>query len=474
MRRFKGRARFLARNLTAAIAMSAMLVVPAHADVESTMKSFFSKSGAASNVNGPAAFQGQSAGYYSGGSLWARFPTENVRPFNLQLPSARGGCGGIDLFAGSFSFINTDQIVATMKAVANNAIGYAFQLAIDSISAEIGGVMKDMSQRIQQLNQFNMNSCQMAQQALANIVPWTDGASQRICQDLGKQTGKFRDEAWARHNCANGGERMGTLAGVNENNQLAARNYTWDALMKLPGGAPSENYSELLMTLVGTVIWVPGTSDEDPGQYRFIEPAGGDFLTALIDGTPGDKPTRLNCDETTKCLNPAPTPFTITKGYHQMVKDLISSMEAKTKLKGSTLSSDEIALLGMTTIPLYKILVVNAASQFNAVGDMGVISEAVALDVLMSHVDKMLDDVQRSKSNMQKVPADQAKEWSEKVQAVRQTLSDRHRRAQQGLGNTYAIIQRTMHLEATLRNSLSPEMSASLNFGRAIPVSVGQ
>src|SRR3546814_153053 len=73
----------------------------AHADVASEMNSFFSDAGGAANVTGPSAFQGQSAGYYSLGNVWTRFPQKSVQPFNLQLPSARAGCGGIDLLLRS-------------------------------------------------------------------------------------------------------------------------------------------------------------------------------------------------------------------------------------------------------------------------------------------------------------------------------------------------------------------------------------
>src|SRR3546814_20418063 len=107
------------------------------------MNSFFSDVGGAANVTGPSAFQGQSAGYYSLGNVWTRFPQKSVQPFNLQLPSARAGCGGIDLFSGSFSFINASEIIAMLKATANNALGFAFKLAIDSVSPEIGKVMED-------------------------------------------------------------------------------------------------------------------------------------------------------------------------------------------------------------------------------------------------------------------------------------------------------------------------------------------
>src|SRR3546814_12943999 len=63
-----------------------------------------------------SAFQDQSAGYYSLGNVWTRFPQKSVQPFNLQLPSARAGCGGTDLFSGSFSFINASEIIAMLKA----------------------------------------------------------------------------------------------------------------------------------------------------------------------------------------------------------------------------------------------------------------------------------------------------------------------------------------------------------------------
>jgi conjugative transfer pilus assembly protein TraH len=53
------------------------------------------------------------------------------------MPSVKAGCGGIDIFTGGFSFINTDQIVAAMKAAANGA-AFVFDLAINAISSQIG------------------------------------------------------------------------------------------------------------------------------------------------------------------------------------------------------------------------------------------------------------------------------------------------------------------------------------------------
>ena len=130
------------------LALGGLVATPAMADVQGEMNSYFNKSGAAANVTGPTAFQGQSAGYYSGGSLWSRFPQKSINPVSVALPSARGGCGGIDLFAGSFSFINADEIVAMLKATANNAIGFAFQLCDDllDVCSTVDAVGKDVGQ----------------------------------------------------------------------------------------------------------------------------------------------------------------------------------------------------------------------------------------------------------------------------------------------------------------------------------------
>src|SRR3546814_18344458 len=100
----------------------------AHADIPSEMNSFFSDAGGAANLTGPSAFQGQSAGHYYVGNVWTHVPAKSVHHYNLQLPRARAGRGGIDLFSGTFSFITASEMIPIMKAAANNASGFTFQL----------------------------------------------------------------------------------------------------------------------------------------------------------------------------------------------------------------------------------------------------------------------------------------------------------------------------------------------------------
>ena len=61
-----------------------------------------------------------------------------------------------------------------MRAVASNAAGYAFQLAINAMCPDCGNVMSDLQKKVQQLNQMFSNSCQLAQGLVndaASVLP---------------------------------------------------------------------------------------------------------------------------------------------------------------------------------------------------------------------------------------------------------------------------------------------------------------
>ena len=140
-------ARVLPALAALGLAVSPIAAPVARADVASSMDGFLDDMDVAANVNGPTAFEGQSAGYYSLGNVWTRFPQKTTPIANLQLPSAKAGCGGIDIFAGSFSFINAGEIVALLKAIANNAVGFAFSLAIDTVCPECSKIMPNLRKK---------------------------------------------------------------------------------------------------------------------------------------------------------------------------------------------------------------------------------------------------------------------------------------------------------------------------------------
>ena len=256
------------RFLSSAVVAAAILplavppaIFAASASVGSRMDSFLDDANVAANVTGPTAFEGQSAGYYSLGNVWSRFPQKRINPVNLQLPSARAGCGGIDIFGGSFSFINSDEIIAMLKATANNAVGFAFSLAIDTVCPECNKIMQEFSQKAQLMNNFSMSSCEMAQGLVGGLWPQGDLADKAICEAIGNKQGIFTDAAAAKHGCGNKGERSGTLAAADAEwddvNSGTPRNFTWHAIRKSDlfqkaDGTLDVELAEYVMTLVGT------------------------------------------------------------------------------------------------------------------------------------------------------------------------------------------------------------------------------
>ena len=150
-----------ANTLIAAMLFSALAIAsPAShaADLNSEMQSMFNDLGALGNVTTPGAFRGQAMNLYTGGSLMMRAPGRNYPLLNAQLPSLRAGCGGIDLYGGAFSFINKQQFISLLQNIGANAVGYAFKLALQSISPDIDKLLTELQDQINKINAMNINS----------------------------------------------------------------------------------------------------------------------------------------------------------------------------------------------------------------------------------------------------------------------------------------------------------------------------
>nr|WP_285850830.1 conjugal transfer protein TraH [Sphingomonas paucimobilis] len=480
IQRQKGRLRRLAHRAGAALTVAAAshfaLIGVARADVASEMNGFFNDAGGAANVTGPTAFQGQSAGYYSLGNVWTRFPQKSVSPFNLQLPSARAGCGGIDLFSGSFSFINASEIVAMLKATANNALGFAFKLAIDSVSPEIGKVMDEFSQKAQLLNQMNISSCETAQALVGGIWPQMETTRSTICEAVGNSQGVFSDWAASRQGCNNGGQRDATLAGNTDpamKEQIIGdpHNYTWEALKKSSKfGAFDQAFSEYVMTLVGTIVTTPPTASEHGPKVVIYGPAEEAVVTALLDGTanaPAVKILKCNNDPCTD-VSDQTLSVPASSALRPRIATMIKSMSSKIR-SDSALDAAEKQLLNMATVPIYKILAVQAYAHYALTdGEIQTLSEIVAVDLLNAMLDNMLDRVEQAKVFYQTADQETASQWRQQIAATRAKFAQRDVKLSNKLQVTMQIINRSIMLESTLQNTMTPGMSSALNFSRGL------
>jgi len=461
-----------------ALAMISAPIAASAQDVGNSMDRFMDDMGAAANVTGPTAFEGQSAGYYSMGNVWTRFPQKTTNIANLQLPRARAGCGGIDIFAGSFSFINASEMVALLKAVANNAVGFAFSLAIDTICPECNKIMQEFSQKAQLMNELSINSCELAQGLVGGVWPQGDLADKAICEAIGNSTGIFTDYAAAKHGCGTRGQRESTnnAGGTDfeDVNPGVPRNYTWHVLKESaffnPGGSFDRDLAEYAMTLIGTVIYVP-PSDDDPGSFvPFAGDASSTLVTALLDGTQGQSVQVFRCDEPDLCLSPTFQQLSLSsaKAIRPRVATMIGNMVEAIR-EDTAIGAAEIELLQVASLPLYKILTVQAAyGRGMATDDRATLAEVTSIDLLHAILERISSEASRSMASF--IAADEAKLtlWRAQVAEVQNQLASRQATGQARVTAIVQIIEKTAMIENMLAASMSPSMAAALDWSRGI------
>lgn len=446
------------------------------------MQQFWRDMGGIDNATPGGAYNGQSAGYYSAGNLFARTKVKNTNLGSLQLPSYRAGCGGIDMFAGSFSFINSDQLISVMNAIGANATSFAFKLALDTLSPQIGQQIAELQKTIQDINSFQINSCEQAAALVGGAWPASDEASKSVCASIGNHRGIFSDYAAAKHNCATGGRRASTLASDGDeykNVKTENTNIAWKAIKDSnlfgSGGSFDTEMAELFMTLSGTVIMKAGANDDDPAQFQYIDSkvATGEVIGALLDG---GSISVIHCDEEDKCLNPTVDGATHTLSadnafqarVQKMLEDISTRIMAESGGSSSPLTAQELGFLNMTSIPIYKVLnVYSAYSGASSYFELNTYGEIIASDILFEYLRKVMKDIETATSRLNVGDSKDLAEFKTGLESAKKDLAARETKTSKKLDTLLSLVQRTTFIENLLASKLSSSASDSLKWSNS-------
>jgi len=455
-------------KLAAPILLTLTLATPAQADVSGAMQDFWNGVGV-SNSTGPSAFAGQSAGYYTGGNLFMRTPSRNTTLATINLPSHRAGCGGIDLFSGGFSFINSDELVALMKSIGNNAVAYSFKLALETISPMIAEQIGELQDWIQKINQFNMNSCETAKGIVGGLWPRSETASRVICEDLGDSSGIFTDRAASRHGCGSQGRRQSTLnsaSGAMRDQIPTNINIAWMAAKKNPLFSGDRDLSELIMTLSGTVVVLaPANDDASPRfQYYGHKAETDQLIAALLQGGTA----KINrCFDSDKCLSVNPNANLVvstTHAFSERVRRVLESIQDKIDTDGS-LNADEQALLNSTNIPIYKIINVMTAYQGGLSSlSLPQYSDLIALDILYRFASDLMGEIEKGGAALTLADDQIIKDWREGLQSARRSLREKMAGVSGNFQKSVSIIESARVLEQHLIGNMSAHMRANIGW----------
>jgi len=262
--------RYATKTLVAATIMSMGLVQTSSAGVEGFIENMYTHTS-----TNPQVASTQTRGVITGGHLALRTPIRSINLVHISRPNLdMGGCGGIDMWGGSFSHIDSDTAIALMRQVGANALSMAFSVALKNISGIIAETIGKLVDRIEAFNRHFRNTCEIgtmiAKASLGDSEPlrsWGQSLAGTACVESGDGDDQADCESKTEGDPdANARGRDLPVAG----------NLVWRALngdefrdrfdlMNIFDGTEREA-NEFMMSLTGTHIWCPagGAEDGDP------------------------------------------------------------------------------------------------------------------------------------------------------------------------------------------------------------------
>ena len=154
---------------------------------------------------------------------------------------------------------------------------------------------------------------------------------------------------------------------------------------------------------------------------------------------------------------------------------LVSDIRARMMAEQS-LTSEEIGLLGATSIPLYKILIVDAAASYGNLmqADLYALSEAVATDLLETVTRKFIQQVVAAQGSFQNADDKSMAQWRAQLDSVARAIETQAQANGARVQRAQILVERAQKIEATLRNQMAPQMSAALQFDRSLRTSMSR
>lgn len=449
-----------------------------------TMQQLFDGVNAQGNVTNPAVLQGQTMNLYTGGSLFMRMPRKTYNLASVTSPSWNAGCGGIDLFAGGFSYINKEQYVAMLRNIGSNALGYGFKLAIQNLCPTCDNVMQALQASAQMINRQNIDSCEAAKGIINASVPdtWTRG-KQDAAKNFGVNSNLFGDvtEAWTRV-MNNESQANNTINQVSSSDPAArdampTGNVVWKALKKIDG--IDDEYRMIIMSMVGTVVFATDT----PGAPKFLPrlDIGIDQLVGKQDASPYLDFDVWRCDSFTPdgCLNPMLGSVSRTgniKSFRAMVRetmwkiaDKISARQAHDNM------SDVLSFINTTDLPVYKMVAVGTSLNNTGMAEAMInrYQDLIAAKYAEVYIRSAVADLNAALAKYQAVASsgvvnDEIKKILESSERLRQEARQQVSAVYAQTTNVFNMVQEVQFMERALSAHLSPTLRSSMTFARSL------
>ncbi|MBU2766707.1 hypothetical protein HAP94_10975 [Acidithiobacillus ferrivorans] len=142
----------------------------------------------------PAGYANQMGTTYSGGYANVSIPNQQYNVISFAPPNLSMGCGGINLFMGSFSFISGKQLVAMLTQIGQGLASYAFYEAIHTMCPSCTAILSALQSAAESMNNALRNTCQAGHGfSIANFSQNMSQAASSFGTALGSISGQASD-----------------------------------------------------------------------------------------------------------------------------------------------------------------------------------------------------------------------------------------------------------------------------------------
>ncbi len=417
MNRFK-------RPVCSMLIVSLMLAPPTvSANVGNGMQTWFDSMGGFSNTTPPTSWKGQTQNGYSFGSFYARTPVRSYQLANMTPPSLDIGCGGIDLHAGSFSFINKDAIIGLFNNI-GTSLSYAFLLAIKSSMPEMASLFETLQDVANKVNSLNVNSCKWASGLdLKKGASVSENVTSAFTQVAGAATNQFSDVfgSWNATK-ADAGQKDSVVAAAvaqkpGNKDHILPGNVVWKALQKVQGIDDQDRL--MIMSLTGTIV-IHNTGTGGAPVWIYSGPTNVQISDFIGDTNANTGIDVYSCGTDPDCMSPTlPATQTVITPFVKKVDDALNNLITGVTSRSAQGLNNFKLVDAAQSLPVWKLISVTADRNPEMVRKF---ERIIAVDIAYSYINGLYVIANQALANVQNgnVPDDAR----DAIDSLRRNLSE--------------------------------------------------
>ena len=465
-------------SLAVSLALSFMLAAtPVRAGF---LQDFYDDVGAQTTSTEAGIYSSSTMDMVTGGRFVVKVPRNDFQPYYLQAPHLKAGCGGIDVFLGSFSVPSKEEFLNFLRSIGTALPGLAFQLALQGLAPDLNEQVSQFRDMLMRLSSQMGDSCQAAQSVLdtTGASAWLTGMGQRARNSL-RTSGAAEDQSDAdMMTRADGGKTLSSVPARTDSSgnvvEAAEMNLTW-ALLK--GGKGSLKLDrarrEAMMSLVGTVVYVKsGSGASTVTQEQSYPPL--DLLNTLLGNEnstalPADAQV-YKCDDDEQCLNPtrvAATDLNIANAiYTAMRKYHIALVQRK----ADGITEEEMKMLAtISSLPLLNLVELSASPRMVGFAEsyLQTYAQAAAYEAVLAALTQLSVDLKRivagsSARDANRFAAEHAREIDARIADLMEEMHAQEVNIAQRMQRMSAFWEQVEHMNRIVYGNPASDLLTSL------------